>query len=65
LDEVVEEFSATISDTERAQDLQAMLTRGLVRFCASEYMAEIEPLFSDIRGFSSSNHLSVPVVAWI
>jgi hypothetical protein len=37
-----------------------MRQRGLVRFCATDYMAEIAPLFS---GFG--NHLSVPSMAWI
>jgi hypothetical protein len=60
LDEVAEEFSGAVNDVERAADLQVMRQRGLVRFCATDYMAEIAPLFS---GFG--NHLSVPSMAWI
>jgi hypothetical protein len=64
LDEVAEEFSGAVSDAERTHDLQVMQQRGLVRFCAAEYMTEIEPLFGSLHGFSS-NHLSVPALTWI
>lgn len=67
LDEVVEEFSGTITDADIAADLQAMRQYGLVRFCASDYMDEIQPLFGHLHGFSasSSGHLSSPNMAWI
>jgi len=62
LDEVAEEFTAVTNDAERKADMQAMQQRGLVRFCAADYISEISPLFSSYV----HTHLSVPQpVGWI
>jgi hypothetical protein len=65
LDEVAEEFSGAINDAECAADRSAMKERGLVRFCADDYINEIEPLFAGFFGHGLSNRLGVPAVAWI
>lgn len=63
LEEVAEEFNGAINDVERANDLRAMKQRGLVKFCADDYLSEIEPLFGGL--FGHSNRLTVPAMAWI
>ena len=63
LEEVAEEFTGAIHDVERANDLRVMRQRGLARFCAAEYMAEIESLLS--APTSMGNTLAVPAMAWI
>ncbi|KIW00989.1 uncharacterized protein PV09_07509 [Verruconis gallopava] len=61
LDEVAEEFNVVVSDAEREHDLLAMEQCGLMRFCAADYIAEIQPLFSRYV----HTQLSAPTVAWI
>jgi len=63
LEEVAEEFNGAINDVERENDLRAMKQCSLVKFCADDYLSEIEPLFSSI--FGRSNRLTVPAMAWI
>ncbi|KAF2132928.1 hypothetical protein P153DRAFT_283324 [Dothidotthia symphoricarpi CBS 119687] len=46
LNEVVEEFGGVVRDAEMEEDLTAMRRRDLANFCASEYLAEIQPLCS-------------------
>jgi hypothetical protein len=46
LDEIVEEFGGAFRDAERDADLEMMKTRGLQKFCANDYIMEIEPLFT-------------------
>lgn len=45
LSEVAEEFVDTVRDAEWEADAALMQKKGLVRFCANEYLQEIEPLF--------------------
>jgi hypothetical protein len=45
LDEVAEEFGGAVRDAEREADLNIMRRLGLRRFCAEDYIKEIEPLF--------------------
>jgi hypothetical protein len=63
LEEVAEEFTGAIHDAEKANDVRVMRQQGLVRFCAAEYMAEIESLLSTPT--SMGNTLAVPAMAWI
>jgi len=56
LNEVVEEFSGVARSAEEEADLEQMRKRDLAAFCAADYMAEIQPLFSD---------LVAPRMAWI
>jgi hypothetical protein len=46
LDEIVEEFGGAFRDAERDVDLEMMKSRGLQKFCADDYIMEIEPLFT-------------------
>ncbi|KAL1633185.1 hypothetical protein SLS56_003048 [Neofusicoccum ribis] len=43
LNEVVEELGGVIRDVEMDEDTKFMLERGLQKFCASDYLAEIAP----------------------
>jgi len=63
LEEVAEELNGAINDVERANDLRAMKQCGLIKFCADDYLSEIEPLFGGL--FGHSNRLTVPAMAWI
>ncbi|KAF1932124.1 uncharacterized protein M421DRAFT_284962 [Didymella exigua CBS 183.55] len=56
LSAVAEEFSGVARSAEEEADLECMRARGLARFCAEEYVAEIEPLF---------RKLVAPRMAWI
>lgn len=56
LNEAVEEFSGVARSAEEEADLECMRKRGLATFCAADYMAVIQPLFSD---------LVAPRMAWI
>ena len=56
LNEVVEEFSGVARSAEEEADLEQMRKRDLATFCAADYMAEIQPLFSN---------LVAPRMAWI
>lgn len=56
LNEVAEEFNGVARSAEEEADLDAMRLRGLERFCAAEYLAEIQPLFSA---------MVAPRMAWI
>lgn len=56
LNEVVEEFSGVARSAEEEADLECMARRNLATFCAADYMAEIQPLFT---------HLVAPRMAWI
>ena len=46
LNEVAEEFSGVARSAEEQADLETMRARGLASFCAADYLAEIQPLFS-------------------
>ena len=48
LNEVVEEFSGVARSAEEEADLEQMRMRDLATFCAADYMAEIQPLFSNL-----------------
>lgn len=56
LNEVVEEFSGVARSAEEEADLEMMRRRNLATFCAADYLAEIQPLFSD---------MVAPKMAWI
>lgn len=56
LNEVAEEFSGVARSAEEQADLETMRTRNLATFCAADYMAEIQPLFSS---------MIAPRMAWI
>lgn len=47
LEEIAEEFGGAVRDAEREADLAVMREKGLRRFCADDYMREIEPLVVD------------------
>lgn len=57
LNEVVEEFSGVARSAEEQADLETMRSRGLASFCAADYLAEIQPLFSAL--------VAPPRMAWI
>lgn len=61
LNEVVEEFGGVIRDAEAEADLSAMRSRNLAAFCASDYLADIQPLFSRRFGLPHQP----PAMAWI
>ncbi|KAF3001320.1 hypothetical protein E8E13_005407 [Curvularia kusanoi] len=56
LNEVAEEFSGVARSAEEQADLETMRSRNLATFCAADYMAEIQPLFSA---------MVAPRMAWI
>jgi len=60
LNEVAEEFGAVAISSETEMDLFSMQQYGLSKFCASEYLMEIQPLYTNIFG----DELSVGM-AWI
>ena len=62
---MVEEFGGAARDAERDEDVGIMKSRGLVQFCADDYLGEIQPLFARY-GLSSRNaFLQAPAMAWI
>jgi hypothetical protein len=61
LSEAVEEFSNVARSAEAEQDMSVMRQRNLATFCAAEYLAEIEPLFS--RRFGAPK--AAAAMAWI
>lgn len=61
LNEVVEEFGGVVRDAEMEEDVASMTKKGLMIFCASDYLDEIQPLYS---GLFESQFLSAPM-AWI
>lgn len=76
LDEIAEEFGGAVRDVEREGDVRAMRQKGLQRFCAEDYMREIEILLGGfLSPFSSSaapqreaaypSHVQQQEVAWI
>lgn len=64
LDEIAEEFGGAVRDVEREGDIRVMRQKGLVRFCADDYLREIQSLSS---GFFSSypSHPQQQEMAWI
>ncbi|KAJ4984266.1 hypothetical protein SVAN01_10235 [Stagonosporopsis vannaccii] len=56
LNEVAEEFSGVARSAEEQADVDVMRSRNLATFCAADYLAEIEPLFSA---------MVAPRMAWI
>lgn len=56
LNEVAEEFSGVARSAEEQADIETMRSRNLATFCAADYMAEIQPLFSS---------MVAPRMAWI
>jgi len=59
VDEVAEEFNNAMRDAARQQDLEVMQSRGLKRFCADDYLRDLQPIF---------NHYFLPqpvMVGWI
>lgn len=61
LDEVAEEFTSTLREAEMDEDTRIIQQKGLMKFCAADYMMEIQPLFTDM--FGTAHH--GPEVAWI
>lgn len=61
LNEVAEEFGGVIRDAEAEADLSAMRSKNLAAFCAADYLADIQPLFS--RRFGVPHQ--PPAMAWI
>lgn len=61
LNEVAEEFGGAVRDAEMEADLAILRERNLASFCAADYLAEIEPLFSSRFGIP---HAPAPM-AWI
>jgi hypothetical protein len=64
LDEIAEEFGGAVRDAEREGDIRAMRQKGLGRFCADDYMREIESLLDSLLSPYPS-HVQQPEVAWI
>ncbi|PNS20888.1 hypothetical protein CAC42_2819 [Sphaceloma murrayae] len=48
LNEAAEEFGHAVRDAEADADLQIMRSKGLVQFCANDYMSEISSLYSSV-----------------
>jgi len=61
LNEVVEEFGGVVMDVKMEEDIASMSQKGLVKLCATDYLDEIQPLYS---GLFESRYLSTPT-AWI
>jgi hypothetical protein len=61
LNEVVEEFGGVVRDAETEADLSVMRSKNLAIFCAAEYLADIEPLFTSRFGIPNQ----APPMAWI
>jgi hypothetical protein len=61
LNEVAEEFGGAVRDAEMEADLAVIRERNLATFCAADYLAEIQPLFSIRFGMV---HAPAPM-AWI
>ncbi|KAI8940204.1 hypothetical protein NX059_003910 [Plenodomus lindquistii] len=61
LNEVVEEFGGVVRDAESEADLTVMRSKNLAAFCASDYLSEIQPLFTTRFGLVHQ----APPMAWI
>jgi hypothetical protein len=61
LNEVAEEFGGAVRDAEMEADLAFMAERGLVRFCATDYLQVVQPLYSNLF---ESKRTAAPM-AWI
>ncbi|KAJ4287993.1 hypothetical protein N0V90_012009 [Kalmusia sp. IMI 367209] len=60
LNEIAEEFGGVVRDAEIEADLAVIRERNLATFCAADYLAEIQPLFSTRFGIPQPAPL-----AWI
>lgn len=58
LNEIAEEFNGAVRDVEMSTNLAVIREKNLASFCASDYLAEIEPLFA-------SRFALAPRMAWI
>lgn len=76
LDEIAEEFGGAVRDAEREGDIRAMRQKGLQRFCAEDYMREIENILGGFlnpyglpavpeREVAYPSHVQQQEVAWI
>ncbi|KAF1959145.1 hypothetical protein CC80DRAFT_321974 [Byssothecium circinans] len=61
LSEVAEEFNGAVRDAELEADLALIRDRHLAMFCAADYLAEIQPLFSN----RFNTYQSIAPLAWI
>lgn len=61
LNEVAEEFGGVIRDAEAEADFSVMRSKNLAAFCAADYLADIQPLFSSRFGMPHQ----APAMAWI
>jgi len=59
LNEIAEEFNGAVRDAETEADIAMLRDRNLAIFCAADYLAEIQPLFSARFGQSTAP------LAWI
>jgi len=62
LNEAAEEFGFAVRDAEANADMQIMNAKGLIRFCAAEYMQELSGLYTTAF---SEDHAAYKPVAWI
>ncbi|KAF2875020.1 hypothetical protein BDV95DRAFT_306391 [Massariosphaeria phaeospora] len=63
LNEVAEEFGGAVRSAEYEADIALIREQNLAQFCAAEYIAEIQPLFSKMFGIP---HTPAPApLAWI
>jgi len=62
LSEVQEEFGSVVRDVEAEADRAVMLARGLLQFCASDYMQAIADPYTNV--FAEDAAMYQPV-AWI
>lgn len=46
LDEIAEEFNGAVRNVDREADLVVMKKRNLAKFCADDYIKEINPLLA-------------------
>jgi len=61
LNEVVEEFGGVARDAEMEEDVAVMAKLGLGRFRPTDYLSEIQPLFTSLF---ETRYLAAPT-AWI
>jgi hypothetical protein len=63
--EIAEEFGGALRDVERESDLRVIRQKGLARFCADDYLREIQSLSSGFFASAYPSHPQQQEVAWI
>jgi len=65
LTEVAEEFGDVIRTAETQEDMDWMQQKGLAKYCADDYLAEIRPLFLEIFKIAGQPRHVRPNALWI